>query len=367
MWINKLPSRSRAVLLWGIGVFLFVQLGLQFTIERWRPEWSDPEYGYRFRNLKKQIQKDPDRPLLLVLGSSRIGNGFVADNLPPDSYQASKRPLVYNMSLSGGSPLYELLLLKRVLAAGVHPRWILIEILPPFLNWEDKVLASPDPVPPNRIRWSDFDVLDRHAPKSYWHRHCKWLQICLVAWYSNRYSLLSRYATSWLEPDKTFQVRFWRKNLTPCGWLSFPVAQVTPEQYERWLQHARDQYTEKLANFRVSPESDRLFREILSTCRAEKIEVIGILRMPEGTDFRKMYSSEASRTIDSYLKRLCEENETQLIDASHWLPDDCFADSHHLLPHGAEQFTLRLWSDVLEKHIHGPSAVGSAMREAELP
>src|SRR5713101_3283881 len=86
MWVHKLPSRGRAVILCGIGFFVAAQLALNFAIERWRPEWSDPEYGYRFRNLKKQIKTDPFRPLLVVLGSSRIGNGFDADSLPPPSW-----------------------------------------------------------------------------------------------------------------------------------------------------------------------------------------------------------------------------------------------------------------------------------------
>jgi hypothetical protein len=341
------------VLLWGIGIFLFVQLGLQFTIERWRPEWSDPEYGYKFRNLKKQIQKHPDRPLLLVFGTSRIGNGLVADSLPPDSCQGSERPIVFNMSLAAVAPLHELLLLKRLLAAGIHPHWVLFECLPAYLNWEDRVLASPDPVPPNRLRMTDLDVLDRHAPRSYWHRHRIWLETCLVPWYSNRYVLLSRYTPSLLEEDRTFQVRYWRTYLTPCGWVPWLFPQVTPEQYQRGLQHARNQYMEKLANFRICPESDRLFCEILNTCRKERIEVIGILRMPEGTDFRRMYSPEANLLIDSYLKGLCQEYETQFINTSQWLSDDSFADGHHLLPGAAERFTLRLWDEVLEKHIHG--------------
>jgi hypothetical protein len=348
MEIDKLPSRGRTAILWAVGFFLIAQLTLMVTIERWRPDWSDPEYGTRFRNLKRRMQKEPTRPLLLVLGSSRIGNGFAADRLPPDSSQVPERPLVFNMSLAGGTPLYELLILKRLLATGIHPRWVVIEVLPPFLNWEDKILASPDPVTPNRIRWSDLEVLDRHAPQSSWHRYRKWLATCAVPWYSNRYCLLSRYAASWLEPDKTSQVQFWRTSITPYGWLPWPVAVVTPEQHEKWVQRARYEYTDMLANFRVAPEADRLFREMLHTCRHEGIQVIGLLRMPEGTEFKKMYSPEATQCIDSYLRDLCRQEETELIDANNWLEDDCFADSHHLLRHGAERFTNRLWNDVLE-------------------
>src|SRR5262249_6653762 len=106
MWVDKMSSRGRAVILCGLGFFAVAQLALNVAIERWRPDWSDPEYGYRFRNLKKQIKSDPERPLLLVLGSSRIGNGFNSDCIPPVSEKINHPPLVFNMSLSGGSPLF---------------------------------------------------------------------------------------------------------------------------------------------------------------------------------------------------------------------------------------------------------------------
>jgi hypothetical protein len=143
--------------------------------------------------------------------------------------------------------------------------------------------------------------------------------------------------------------------------MPWPVPKVTPQLQQRWVQHARDEYKDMLPDFHVSPEVDGLFQEMLDTCREEKIEVIGLLRMPEGSEFRKLYSPEAARAIDSFLKRLCEKNHTQLIDASQWLSDDCFADSHHLWPKGAERFSLRLWDEVLEKHVYGvrPSQVAS--------
>jgi hypothetical protein len=128
---------------------------------------------------------------------------------------------------------------------------------------------------------------------------------------------------------------------------------VTPELHERWLQRTRDEYTPILVNFRIAPEADRLFREMLHTCRHEGIQVIGLLRMPEGTEFKRLYSPEATQCIDSYLHDLCRQEETRLIDASNWLEDDCFADGHHLLPPGAKRFTLRLWREVLEPAVEG--------------
>jgi hypothetical protein len=87
---------------------------------------------------------------------------------------------------------------------------------------------------------------------------------------------------------------------------------------------------------------------MLEIARKENIEVLGLLLMPEGSDFRNLYSAEACQTIDTYFQGLCRESNTELIDARTWMSDDSFSDSHHLLPCGAEQFTLRLWRDALE-------------------
>src|SRR4029077_5401159 len=85
----------------------------------------------------------------------------------------------------------------------------------------------------NRLRWSDLEVLDRYAPQTRWHRRWAWLKTCLTPWYSNRYCLLTRYASPLLEPAKTMLPRFWRYTLTPHGWLPFHLTKVTREEYDR--------------------------------------------------------------------------------------------------------------------------------------
>jgi hypothetical protein len=259
---------------------------------------------------------------------------------------------VFNMSMAGGTSTCELLILKRLLAVGIHPRWAVIEVLPPLLNWEHICLAGRDfPMAPNRLRWSDLEILDHYAPQHSWYRYRNWFRSNLVPWYSDRFPMMSRYAPSLVEPAKDVHVAFWRNSLSPHGWIRFPFSSVTREQYQKYFKVARDEYSPLLATFRISPAADRLLREVLDTCRQNGISVIGLLRMPESTDFRKLYSPEASRTIDSYLKGLCEEYGIESIDASKWLSDDCFADGHHQLAHGAERFTLRLWDEVLERHV----------------
>jgi len=348
MLIDKLPSRSRSVILWAIGSFFAAQLVLAIVIERWRPEWSDPEYGYRLHHLRQRILENPDHPLLVVLGSSRVGQGFKADVLPPPSWNNPASPIVFNMSLSGGTPVHELLFIKRLLAAGIHPRWVVIEVLPASLKGEADILAAKDILPPNRLRWTDLQVLQRHAPQHSVHRYEHWFKVHAFSSYFNRFAMVHCWAPALLDMSKPFQSS--SDEMSPHGWHPFPYERVSPELYQSMFQVARKAYAPILSQFRIVPEADRIFREMLDVCRHEEIEVIGLLRMPEATDFRALYPPETSRLIDRYLRDLCRQYETEYIDASQWLSDDNFADGHHLLPQGAERFSLRLWDEVLEKH-----------------
>ncbi len=314
-------------------------------------------------HLCRGIRESPDQSLLVVLGSSRTGGGFQADLLPPPSWHGTLNPLVFNMSLSGGTPFYELLFLRRMLAAGIHPRWVVIEVLPPALNFQDKYLT--DKVLPPRLRWHDLQVLGGMAPRYSGFRYWRWLKANLVPSYASRFPLLSCFSADWLSTAQSFETQRLRQSLSPRGWLPCPRHSVTRKEYDLMFQVAENNYAPALKSFQVAPEADRLVRQILDDCRKEGIEVIGLLRMPEAGDFRALYPPDASRMIDRYLKVLCREYQTDYIDASRWLEDDQFVDGHHLLPSGAERFSLRLWDEMLEKHMHGASEVALA-RPAEL-
>jgi hypothetical protein len=75
-------------------------------------------------------------------------------------------------------------------------------------------------------------------------------------------------------------------------------------------------------------------------CRQERIAA-ALLLVPEGTDFRGLYSPAARGTIDAYLSRLRQEHGVPVIDARDWVGDDGFWDSHHLLRTGAVTLTRR--------------------------
>jgi hypothetical protein len=338
-------------------LFAGLQLGLAVIVDRWRPMWSDPEYGYRLKRLRALLAAEPARPLLLVLGSSRVGNGFKADDLPPPGQSGPAAPLVFNMSQSGGTSVSELLTLHRMLALGIRPKYLLIEVLAPALKLDENLL-EPGRYLPERLRWSDLDVLRRHAAAGgAWKNYLAWLQWNAVPWYSDRYWLLGRYRPGWLQPgDRTsILVSFWRAALSPCGWLPFGYVTVTPEQYRTFSANVLAGYAPLYRELEVSKRVDLLFREMLEVCRREKITVLGLLLMPESSELRAVCPPEKRALIHSYLTRLCAEYGTAFIDATSWMSNDAFADGQHLLRGGASAFTARLWREALQPRLQAGS------------
>src|SRR2546423_7422265 len=100
---------SRAVVGWFAAGLVVSQLALAVTLERWRPDLRDPEYGHKLRLVRRQMAATPDRPLLVALGSSRTLNGLRPAVLPPG------REIVFNFGLTGYGPVQQMLALDRLL------------------------------------------------------------------------------------------------------------------------------------------------------------------------------------------------------------------------------------------------------------
>jgi hypothetical protein len=357
-------SRGRAAILWALAVFVCAQLALTLTLERWRPDLCDPEYGWRLERLRTQIAEDPARPLVAVLGSSRVGCGLRPEALPRCGSEDGKSPLVFNMSLTASGPVMDLLCLRRLLAQGIHPHYLVVEVLSPSLQTDGRNLESDELcLPAFRLRWSDLTQLREYAPKP-WMPYRKWVEERSAPWFANRFHLLSHYLPNWVPAETMTRETFWEKNLDRFGWVQNPLVHVTAEQYRAGVKVARHGYGAPFdASFRVSPIVDQAMRELLEICRRERISA-ALLLMPEGSDFRAWYSPEARTTIDAYLDGLCLEYGIPLVDASRWLPDTCFSDSHHLVPGGADQFTERFGREALAPFLAGKLAPGRSAQFA---
>src|SRR5207249_2410036 len=117
-------------------------LGFGLATDLFYPELYDPDSAVRFALLRQRIAEAPDRPLLLVVGSSRTGTAFRPEILAPLDTGNGPAPLVFNFSHWGANAAFNLMQVKRLLREGIRPDWLVVELMPPWLSREDKLAGS---------------------------------------------------------------------------------------------------------------------------------------------------------------------------------------------------------------------------------
>src|SRR5262249_48186289 len=158
--------RARPALFWGLAVFVTLQLGLSGVVESLLPQLRDPEYAYRAKYLRRQIAvKLTDAPVVVVLGSSRTLVGVKAAELQEALQDRLENPiLAFNFGLTGAGPLTQLISLRRLLAEGVHPDLLVLEVLPPFLAGQAHArYIESTRLPASRLRWQEIALLERYG------------------------------------------------------------------------------------------------------------------------------------------------------------------------------------------------------------
>src|SRR5262245_32912987 len=125
----RAKRRGMGVVVWYALGLVGSQIALVMAIEHWRPDWCDPEYGNLIRQLHHRQAEAPRKPLVLVLGSSRVGRGFATDMLSAGPVSDGSVE-VFGLPMVGGGPFMELLMLRRMVALGVKPESVVVEVLP---------------------------------------------------------------------------------------------------------------------------------------------------------------------------------------------------------------------------------------------
>jgi hypothetical protein len=338
---------ARRTIAWCLGGLLVGQLVLAVTLERWRPDLRDPEYGYKLLALRKRLAENPGRPLVLALGSSRTAQAVRPDRLVPTSGEA---PLVFNFGLTAHGPVREMLALYRLLNDGIRPTAVLLEQTPLMLPFGGVGIDTP---PLERQTWADLRQLRTVGPPE--AMTTRWLADRAASSYSCRFPILSRYAP-WFVPWSRRESHVW-DNTDGWGWLNVPVLD-TPDAVRRLTGQVVANHHEAMSKFCVSTKSERATRMMLKRCEADGIAVTVVL-MPESTEVRACYTPAAEEALHQYLSRLHVEYRIAVVDGRDWCPDSAFRDGHHLAPAGADVFTDRFGRDVLPHLTGGPDHLNS--------
>ncbi|HEX5270359.1 MAG TPA: hypothetical protein VFW33_07730 [Gemmataceae bacterium] len=339
---RTLARRSAFALAWSVAAFVAGQLALGLAVEHWLPATRDPEYAYQTERLRARCAEMPDRPLVLALGSSRVANGLRGG--PADLGPERRPALVYNFGVFGSGPYLNNLLLRRLFAEGVRPDLLLLEVLPPAFNQPRDRPVEETWLDAARLRDAERVALAHYhtEPSRSLRQWLKGRVPCL--WHrAHLHALLA--AEPAADPGATND---------PYGWS--PVWQeISPEHRREHSAYARTQYAVAWGDFRLAPGPDRAMADALSACRQSNVPV-ALLLMPEGPTFRANYSPSMRAGLDDYLGAVSRRWGVPIIDARDWLPDDAFADSHHLTRDGAVAFSDRLEREALSPLLRDPPA-----------
>ncbi|HVC97651.1 MAG TPA: DUF1574 family protein [Pirellulales bacterium] len=333
------PTRSRTALAWGLGAFVSLQVGLAVGIELALPQLRDPLYGDKLHQLRRRTAAAKESEVLVVLGSSRTAHALDAATAELQLKTRVARPsLVYNFGVPGAGPVTNLVNLKRLLAGGVRPDLVVIEVLPPLLAVQAPAVELFQ-FPAERIWWSEIPLIEHYAsiaPDVDHLRRDWWLGGC-VPWHAHRFGILRV-----LLPDFVPRLgrEAWFARFDEHGWTGIHKDFRTADRYRDGLARARADYEAYLTDFRLGGTGCEALRETLATCREQRIRA-ALLLSPEAPEFQAFYSADAWLQIKSYLEQLLREFDVALVDARDWMAGDDFLDSHHLLVPGAVRFSER--------------------------
>ncbi|MBM3982063.1 MAG: hypothetical protein FJ304_17730, partial [Planctomycetes bacterium] len=128
--MSAAAGRARAVrraVAWCFALVALAHLAFALALETALPHLRDPEYAYRAARVLELQRREPDRPMVLVFGTSRTQNAI---DPAATGLTGPGAPLVYNFGLSGARPVHMRLALVRLLKAGARPALVLVELHP---------------------------------------------------------------------------------------------------------------------------------------------------------------------------------------------------------------------------------------------
>lgn len=334
---RRAAGRAWNAMLWSLGCWAALQVAWGFAIDIGPADHLDPEYAERERLLLHRLAENPDRPLVLALGSSRTVFALQARRL---SEAPSGPPVtVFNFALKGAGPRLERLVLRRLAARGVRPDLLLVEVLPPLFNDPNGPHVEAFWLKGERLRTTELaDVSAGHARSR--RLLTEWVRSRLLPGDVKRDHFLRLARLEIPGPPPPF---------TEDGYGAYVCGgeKITADQRDRLLAQAHAQYHTTFGAFRASAVQVEALRAILADARSASIPT-ALLVTPESRAFQAFYAPGQVADFDAFLAALADDEGVPLINARDWTPEDGFWDGHHLLAGGAAVFTDRFGREALQ-------------------
>jgi hypothetical protein len=299
-----------------------------------QPPWVQAWYE-KWHKIHLLVASEPDRPLLVMLGSSRTDRALKAGQLNGLPGPEGKPYLAYNLGLPGAGPLRMGLTLRELLEVGIRPRLLLVEFVFPFLNEPHRDVSSEEAWPMGP--WLSLTELFRLCP---YYRYPgriigDWIEMRLATSYGMR-SEIQRRVCEVCDPD-TFHVE-----VPPHDPWGYEIPEpLTDKVRAREIVNTVRMYVRGLRRYCLGEGPTRALRDLMTLCRREQIPVVLVL-MPESSAFRRLYNPEGLAEALRLLEELRDTYGAKVIDGSNWVADGDFIDGHHVVASGAAVFTTRL-------------------------
>ncbi len=334
---------ARKSLFFGVVALGVLTVGLTAALEDVRPEWRDPEFGFRLQQLKEWKQKTPERPLVLALGSSRMQ--FDLSPAAMDFSDEPDEPLVYNLGYRGSRPNLAALNLVRVLDAGIRPRCVLIEFSP--IAYAHIGMTQGNMFTDDLRTWpSRFSLRDvgrmwelDESPSDDRGVSMRWLAGYATPWSTQRLVLLSRWLPNWLPQIKTVPVNVHAQPSDRYGFAPAIAITITDENRRLKLlgvQAGYNHVADMLAKFGRIPPLSPITGVLVRRCRAEGIPV-AFVWLPESPNIQGWFP-QFQAIGETYAAKLTRDYGVALFPAPHQ-PEEDFRDGVHLLPSGAQRYS----------------------------
>jgi len=304
-----------------------------------RPEMRDPYFYDKFGSLQRLQEEKKPQQTLVAIGSSRTFYGFDAQGIEERlEAQPQESILVYNFGQFSAGPRLNSLYLHRLAALGCKPTVVLLEVLPPLLARRAQEGYERHFISPRRMHYDELPRAERYG-WSHDELHAEWRNTILTPGYFLRMPIMGR-ATPWLLPPGVREDGCRQTDARGSSWIE--DARATPEARAEGIARTRKEYAAILeSDFAICETARLALADSIELCRREGIRLV-LYVPPEAPSFRTLYSNEASRRIDEFLRELAVDSEVTMLDARDWLSEDDFIDGHHPLRRGAERCSARL-------------------------
>ncbi len=320
---GAVAPRGRRALLCAAGVFVTIQLATGLALDYGLPQVRFPAFYLSLGRLDG-LRRSPN---VVLLGSSRTGHLLGEAEVNLTMREATGDPDIecYNACVLGGDVVVAERMFHRLLARGVAPRQVLIEVTPEQVCRRNGWLRQYHFM---LLRWDDLPSFLTELVRT--HDLPRFVSMRCVPLYYYRDPLRKEIARHLpLQPD-----------------AAAPSTAVEPVAPARTTLRDIHDLPRWFRDYAIGGNSAAALERLLALCRARGIEPI-LYSPPLSSAHRGYYTSEIESAFQGYMTDVTHRYSCRHVDYRTLLPDSMFIDHHHGAPEAMPLFSRKIAREVL--------------------